>query len=106
MMDEQKSAQDERRQDTTVVAWYQTTTRQATVTDLQLLSARASFSTTVSDLGVHIDGQLSVSTDVVRNLLMETNQGVWGGSPQRSPGAEYGSHIENTNGAVTKIDLR
>jgi len=32
-----------------------------TVTDLQLLSARVSFSTTVSDLGVLIDSQLSMS---------------------------------------------
>ena len=62
-MDEQQSAQDERRQDTTVVLWLDTRQQldKLTVTDLQLLSARVSFSTTVSDLGVLIDSQLSMS---------------------------------------------
>jgi len=54
-----------RRQDAADLARDTTTAGQAaTVTELSLLSARVQLSTTVSDLGVLVDGQLSMADHV------------------------------------------
>ena len=61
-MDEQQETQDERREDTSDMDWI--TTAKVDIEVLQLLSANVHFSTTVSNLGVHFDSQLTMQDHV------------------------------------------
>ena len=63
-LDEQQPAQDERRQDTADLARDTQQLDKMTVTELLLLSARVQLSTTVSDFGVLVVGQLSMADHV------------------------------------------
>ena len=62
--DEQQPAQDERRQDAADLARDTQQLDKMTVTELLLLSARVQLSTTVSDFGVLVVGQLSMADHV------------------------------------------